>query len=47
MFYEMDLLLEHPNGEFKCFQADRKLSLQKTNEIFQLHVLSVDTLSKV
>lgn len=33
-FYEMDLLLEHQNGEFKCFRADRDLSLQETNEMF-------------
>lgn len=46
-FYKMDLLLEHQNGEFKCFRADRVLSLQETNEMFWLYALSVDTLSKV
>lgn len=46
-FYEMDLLLEHQNGEFKRFRADRVSSLQETDEMFRLHSLSVDTLSKV
>ena len=46
-FYEMDLLLEHQNGEFKRFRADRVSSLQETDEMFRLHALSVDTLSKV
>lgn len=46
-FYEMDLLIEHQNGEFKRFLADRGLSLQESNEMFWLHSLSVDTLRKV
>lgn len=46
-FYEMDLLLEHQNGEFKPFRADRVLSLQETDEMFKMHALSVDTLSKI
>ncbi len=33
-FYEMDLLLEYQNGEFKRFRADRGLSLQESDEIF-------------
>lgn len=47
MFYKMNLLLEYQNGEFKCFQANQVLSLQKTNKIFWLHALLVDTLLKV
>lgn len=46
-FYEMNLLLEHPNGEFKRFQTDRRSSLQETNDMFRLHALLVDTLRKV
>ncbi|MCJ1464122.1 hypothetical protein MMC07_002735, partial [Pseudocyphellaria aurata] len=46
-FYEMDLLLEHQNGEFKRFQADRGSSLQESNELFHLHALSVETLRTV
>lgn len=46
-FYEMDLLLEHQNGEFKRFRSDRGSSLQETDEMFKLHALIVDTLSKV
>lgn len=46
-FYEMDLLLEHQNGEFKRFRADRGSSLQESDEMFRLHALSVDTLKKV
>ena len=46
-FYEMDLLLEHQNGEFKRFRSDRGSFLQKTDEMFKLHALSVDALSKV
>ena len=43
----MDLLLEHQNGEFKRFCANRASSLQETNEIFRLHILLVDALYKV
>lgn len=46
-FYEMDLLLEHQNGKFKRFRADRGSSLQESDEMFRLHALSVDTLRKV
>ena len=46
-FYEMDLLLEHQNGEFKRFRTDRGSSLQESDEMFRLHALSVDTLKKV
>lgn len=46
-FYEMDLLFEHQNGEFKQFHTDRGSSLQESNEIFCLHALSVDSLCKV
>lgn len=46
-FYEMDLLLEHQNGEFKRFRSDRGSSLQETDEMFKLHALSVDALIKI
>lgn len=46
-FYEMDLLLEYQNGEFKRFRADRGSSLQESDKMFRLHVLSVDALRKV
>ena len=46
-FYEMDLLLEHQNGEFKRFRADQDSSLQETDNMFKLHALSVNALSKV
>lgn len=46
-FYEMDLLLEHQNGNFKRFRADRGSSLQDTDELFRLHALSVNTLTNV
>lgn len=47
MFYEMDLLLEHQNGEFKRFQADRGSLLQESDDLFHLHALSVNALRKV
>lgn len=47
IFYEMDLLLEYQNGEFKRFCVDRGLLLQETDEMFRLHALSVDALCKV
>lgn len=34
IFDEMDLLLEHQNGEFKWFWFDRGLFLQETDKIF-------------
>lgn len=43
----MDLLLEHQNGEFKRFCADKGSSLQESNEMFRLYTLSVDALKKV
>ena len=46
-FYEVDLLLEHQNGEFKRFRSDRGSSLQETDQMFKLHALSVDALAKV
>ena len=46
-FYEMNLLLEHQNGEFKRFRADRGSSLQESDELFRLHALSVNALRKV
>lgn len=46
-FYEIDLLLEHQNGEFKRFRTDRGSSLQETDQMFQQHALSVDALRKV
>lgn len=46
-FYEMNLLLEHQNGEFKCCRADRGSSLQETDDMFNLPALLVDALSKV
>lgn len=46
-FYEINLILEHQNGEFKRFQADRGFLLQETDEMFKLYLLSVNTLSKV
>ena len=46
-FYEMDLLLEHQNGEFKRFRADQGSFLQESDEMFRLHALSVDALKKV
>lgn len=45
-FYKINLLLEHQNREFKRFWADKGSSLQETNEMFQLHALSVNALSK-
>lgn len=46
-FYEMDLLLEHQNGEFKRFRSDRGSSLQESDELFCLHALTVDSLQKL
>lgn len=46
-FYEMDLLLEHQNGECKRFRSDRGSLLQETDPMFRLHALSVDALRKV
>lgn len=46
-FYEIDLLLEHQNGEFKRFRTDRGSSLQETDQMFRQHALSVDALRKV
>lgn len=47
MFYEIDLLLEHQNGEFKQFRSDRRSSLQETDEMFKFCTLSVDALIKI
>lgn len=47
IFYELDLLLEHQNREFKRFCSDRRSSLQESNKMFKLHALSVDYLRKV
>lgn len=46
-FYEIDLLLEHQNGEFKRFRTDKGSSLQETDQMFRLHALSVNALCKV
>lgn len=46
-FYKMDLLFEHQNGEFKRFRLDRGSSLQEIDEMFKLHALLVDALSKI
>lgn len=46
-FYELNLLLEHQNGEFKRFRSDRGSSLQESDELFRLHALSVDSLQKL
>ena len=46
-FYEMDLILEHQNGKFKQFRADRGSLLQERDEMFKLHLLSVDALLKI
>lgn len=43
----MDLLLENQNREFKQFCLDRGFSLQETDKMFCLHLLSVDALQKV
>lgn len=45
-FYEMDLLLEHQNGAFKKFRADRGSSLQDSDLMFRQHALTVDCLCK-
>lgn len=46
-FYEIDLLLEYQNGEFKRFYTDHGLSLQESNKMFRFHTLLVDILRKV
>ena len=46
-FYEMDLLLEHQNGEFKQFRSYWGLFLEETDEMFKQHALSVDALIKI
>lgn len=46
-FYKMDLLLKHPNGRFKQFCSDRRSSLQKSNNLFWLQILLVDSLQKL
>lgn len=46
-FYKIDLLQEHQNGDFKRFCTDKRSSLQETDQIFQLHTLTIDALSKV
>lgn len=46
-FYEINLLFEHQNGEFKRFRGNHGSFLQETNEIFQLYALLVDGISKV
>ena len=47
IFYEIDLFLEHQNGEFKRFCQDRSFSLQDSEEMFRVHALSVDALAKI
>lgn len=46
-FYEMDQFFEHQNREFKQFYIDRDSSLQESNDMFRLYILSVDFLHKV
>lgn len=46
-FYKIDLLFEHWNREFKKFCIDRRSFLQKSDEIFCLHILLVNFLRKV
>lgn len=46
-FYEIDLLLEHQNGEFKRFRADRGSSLQESDYLFLLLALTADSLQKI
>lgn len=46
-FYKIDLLLEHQNGEFKRFCANRGSFLQESDELFRLYTLSVDCLQKL
>ncbi|MCJ1465963.1 hypothetical protein MMC07_004582 [Pseudocyphellaria aurata] len=43
-FYEMDLLLEHQNGEFKQFRMDRGSSLQESDDLFRQHALTAKSL---
>lgn len=47
IFYEIDLLLEYQNREFKQFWSDDGSSLQETNHMFRLYALSADALQKV
>lgn len=47
IFYEIDLLLEYQNVEFKRFCTDRSLSLQESDEMFWLHAFLVNTFQKV
>lgn len=47
IFYKMNLLLEHQNGELKYFRSNQSLFLQETNQMFRLHILLVDTLAKI
>lgn len=47
IFYEMDIIFEHQNGEFKRFCTNRASSLQESDEMFCLHILLVDSMRKV
>ena len=47
LFYEIDLLLEHQNREFKQFRLDRGFFLQETDQMFKLYFLLVDVLANV
>lgn len=42
-FYEMDLSLEHQNGEFKRFRTDYGSFFQESEKMFWLHTLLLDT----
>lgn len=44
ILYEIDLLLEQQNGEFKCFRTDRGSSLQESDYLFKLQALTADSL---
>lgn len=43
----MDLLFKHKNDDFKRFKSDRASFLQEKDQMFKLHALLVDTLTKV
>ena len=47
IFYKIELLLEYKNREFKRFYSKRGFLLQEIDEMFKLHALIVNTLTKV
>lgn len=42
----MDLLLDHQNGEFKRFRADKGALLQESDVVFRQHALTSKSLQK-